>query len=412
MAYRKNYDPNRVTNPISSSEPTSTGSNHSIDDSHQSDFELLQPTSDLTADMEFLVKEFGFRLLEIYPSDDPAVALLSASGLKIRLDRGFTGPATTIRLTETDDLANRNKDAPGLSIAPNGMRVERYRRSSNLTIPATEHKFEVRRLRDGEAWVIGRAGMHYRDLIPDRLGGSIIASHIRIPDGGPVPDMVHYHAVGFQLIYCFRGWVKLVYEDQGPPFILSAGDCVTQPPTIRHRVLEASENLEVVEIAVPAEHMTTIDHEMSLPTGRHLPDREFGGQTFCHHQRKLASWLPWRVAGFLACDTGVASGSNGVACVKVVRKDQTAANLGAKEGSPGRATTHTADILFSFVLAGAMELESDSDRHDLQAGDAFVIPPAMPVLMKNISEDFEMLEVALPGAFQTNPAAASEWSKT
>ena len=30
--------------------------------------------------------------------------------------------------------------------------------------------------------------MHYRDLIPSRLGGSIIASHIRIPDGGPVPD--------------------------------------------------------------------------------------------------------------------------------------------------------------------------------------------------------------------------------
>ena len=37
-------------------------------------------------------------------------------------------------------------------------------------------------------WVIGRAGMRYRDLIPGRLGGSIIASHIRIPDAGPVPD--------------------------------------------------------------------------------------------------------------------------------------------------------------------------------------------------------------------------------
>ena len=38
--------------------------------------------------------------------------------------------------------------------------------------------------------------MLYRDLIPDRLGGSaIVASHIRIPEGGPVGDSVHYHKV-------------------------------------------------------------------------------------------------------------------------------------------------------------------------------------------------------------------------
>src|SRR5678816_2907520 len=50
-------------------------------------------------------------------------------------------------------------------------------------------------------WHVGRAGMEYRDLLPDRLGGRLIASHIRIRDGGPVPDYVHYHAIDFQLIY-------------------------------------------------------------------------------------------------------------------------------------------------------------------------------------------------------------------
>ena len=117
---------------------------------------------------------------------------------------------------------------------------------------------------DQAPWVIGRAGMEYRDLIPSRLGGSIIASHIRIPDGGPVPDMVHFHSVGFQLIYCYKGWVDLVYEDQGPPFRLHAGNCVIQPPEIRHRVLFASENIEVIEIGVPAEHVTTIDHALRV----------------------------------------------------------------------------------------------------------------------------------------------------
>jgi quercetin dioxygenase-like cupin family protein len=73
--------------------------------------------------------------------------------------------------------------------------------------------------------------------VPDRLGGAVIASHIRIPDGGPVPDMVHFHKVGFQLIFCINGWVDVVYEDQGGPIRLRAGDCFIQPPEIRHRVL-------------------------------------------------------------------------------------------------------------------------------------------------------------------------------
>ncbi len=132
--------------------------------------------------------------------------------------------------------------------------------------------------------MIGRAGMHYRDLIPDRLGGSIIASHIRIPDGGPVPDMVHYHKVGFQLIFCIKGWVDVVYEDQGPPIRLTAGDCFIQPPEIRHRVLEASDGIEVIEIGVPAEHVTAIDHEMTLPTPHLRPDREWQGQRFVHQR--------------------------------------------------------------------------------------------------------------------------------
>ena len=53
--------------------------------------------------------------------------------------------------------------------------------------------------------------------------------------GGPVPDWVHFHKVRFQLIYCWHGWVRVVYEDQGDPFVLQAGDCVIQPPQIRHR---------------------------------------------------------------------------------------------------------------------------------------------------------------------------------
>jgi quercetin dioxygenase-like cupin family protein len=236
--------------------------------------------------------------------------------------------------------------------------------------------------------------MHYRDLIPDRLGGSIIASHIRIPDGGPVPDMVHYHDVGFQLIYCYRGWVDLVYEDQGEPFRLYAGNCVIQPPKIRHRVLFASDNIEVIEIGVPAEHVTTIDHEMELPNGPARPDRDFSGQRFVHHKALEAPWAPARLPGFEARDTGIAANTGNVAGVQVLRP---VPELPAW-------TVHEADIHFTFVLEGSMVLEGEGrEPFPLTAGDAFVIPPGMATRYAEASDDLELLEVTLPGAFRTIP---------
>ncbi|HEY5949996.1 MAG TPA: hypothetical protein VIV40_31090 [Kofleriaceae bacterium] len=166
------------------------------------------------------------------------------------------------------------------------------------------------RATDGD-WHVGRAGMEYRDLLPDRLGGRLIVSHIRIRDGGPVADYVHYHAIDFQLIYVRAGWVRLVYEDQGAPFVMHAGDCVVQPPLIRHRVLEASPGLEVIEVASPARHATYADHELHLPTPELRPDRDFSGQRFSWH----------RAAGTRAAveDLGVASATNGLVTARILR---------------------------------------------------------------------------------------------
>ena len=60
--------------------------------------------------------------------------------------------------------------------------------------------------------------MQHRNLIHGRLGGRLIASHIRIPNGGRVADYVHHHHVRIQMINCYKGWVRVVYEDQGEPF--------------------------------------------------------------------------------------------------------------------------------------------------------------------------------------------------
>ncbi|MBL8182450.1 MAG: cupin domain-containing protein [Blastocatellia bacterium] len=132
----------------------------------------------------------------------------------------------------------------------------------------------------GSDWNLGRAGMMYRDLIPDRIGGKVIASHIKLLEDGPVADYVHYHKVEFQMIYCLKGRIKVVYEDQGPPFWLEAGDCVVQPPEIRHRVLFSEGKAEVLELTMPAEHETWVDHDLELPNGTINKARLFNGQPF------------------------------------------------------------------------------------------------------------------------------------
>ena len=259
--------------------------------------EIRLPSHDLHADLSFFGKMLGFRLDSIFPADDPAVAVISGHGLRLRLERGAGEAPGTIRLL-CDDPAESTGARRDL-VAPNGTRVEIRATGHVPEIPPPRHALVVQRA-GGGSWGLGRAGMRYRDLIPGRLGGHVIASHIRIPDGGPVPDLVHYHVAAFQLVFCYRGWVKVVYEDQGAPFDLLAGDCVIQPPEIRHRVLESSRNAEVIELAVPAGHPTVIDHEIALPTATRNPDRDFGGQRFCRHRRGDARWREWRLPGFEA----------------------------------------------------------------------------------------------------------------
>src|SRR5205085_1261926 len=96
--------------------------------------------------------------------------------------------------------------------------------------------------------------------------------------------------IDFQMIYCTRGRIRVVYEDQGPPFWLETGDCVLQPPEIRHRVLECTAGAEVIEVSAPAEHETWVEHEIRLPTQMLRPERDFGGQRFVRHVASEAAW--------------------------------------------------------------------------------------------------------------------------
>ena len=334
--------------------------------------EMRVPCTPLGPTLDFFVGELGFRVETIFPADEPHTASLSGHGLRLRLEPGVGDPGV-IRLPY---------DGPAVALtAPNGTLIELVDRDPPVDVSPFRPELMITRREQGPAEGVGRAGMIYRDLIPGRLGGRYIASHIAIPEGGPVADWVHFHKVGFQMIFCRRGWVRLVYEDQGPPFVLETGDCVVQPPRIRHRVLESSPGLEVVEIGCPALHETLADHDMVLPTGRTLPDRDFGGQIFLRH---VAAQIPWEPLGnFKRRDTGVAKATNGIADAYVLRPAI------SSRLPPAR---NAGELLFGFMLEGSAVLEC-SGRHVIGAADAFVIPPGVSWALDACSPDAEILVV-------------------
>ncbi|MEP3427853.1 MAG: cupin domain-containing protein [Roseibium sp.] len=351
--------------------------------------EVKLSSTDLRADLPFMTNRLGLDLDMIYPADNPQVAVFSGHGVRIRIQEDGSGSSGEIGLM----ASNPDRFADGVRdlVSPGGIKVRIDELNPPLVLPETEHAFVVRRLADQAPWVIGRAGMEYRDLVPSRLGGAMIASHIRVPDG-PVPDMVHFHKVGFQLIFCINGWVDVLYEDQGGVRRLHAGDCFIQPPEIRHRVLHAAEGIEVVEIGVPAEHVTEIDRTMELPTPYFRPDREWDGQRFVHSLAKDGAFGPFRIPGFEARDTTINENTKGVASVQVARP----------AGGEPKWTRHLGDIVFNFVMSGSMVLEGEGkDPYQLSPGDAFVIPPRMATRYSQMTDDLQLMEVSLPGPFVT-----------
>jgi quercetin dioxygenase-like cupin family protein len=308
----------------------------------QSPNELELVCADLDAALDML-RGLGARLETIFPADAPHTAILTHHG-------------TRLRLTSRPDAPRPSAD-----------------------LPEFRPEFVVTKAKSAAGE--GRAGMRYRDLIPSRLGGRYIASHITIAEGGPVADWVHFHRIAFQLICVRKGWVRVVYEDQGAPFVMAAGDIVLQPPGIRHRVLESAAGLEVVEITCPACHETFADHEMALPNGDADPAGELVGQRFLHHIAATAPWTPWH--GAEAQETGLREATAGLAEARILK--------------PGPAPLiavppHDGELVFAFVLEGSARLEH-GEGHSLGPADSFVIPPGEAWRLTEASDDFRLLHV-------------------
>lgn len=333
---------------------------------------LLGPVAvrDLSAAIARLTGRWGFAVDLVTPADDPTYALLARGPLRLAI-RATGAPAAPRRPPARPPASAPDAPDAGLEIP---------------ALVAPERGGAVVSRADGSApWVVGRAGMRYRDLLPGRFGGRFIASHIAIPDGGPVADWVHFHRIRFQMISCVRGWVRVVYEDQGDPFVMREGDCVLQPPQIRHRVLESSAGLEVLEIGCPAAHETWADRATALPTAARRPERVFGGQRFVRHEAAVTPWRPSRWAGVEGRDTGIGAATAGLASCTALRAAAGASVAAGPEA--GR------ELWFAFVTAGSW----DAGPHGtLGVGDALALPPDGAATLRADAAGATLTLVTLP----------------
>jgi mannose-6-phosphate isomerase-like protein (cupin superfamily) len=98
----------------------------------------------------------------------------------------------------------------------------------------------------------------YRDLgIADATHGLAQAHVIRLigPCNPAEVSKLHFHDVEFQMVYVLKGWIKTYIEGQGET-LMKQGSSWTQPPRIRHLIRDYSDDVELLEVILPAEFET------------------------------------------------------------------------------------------------------------------------------------------------------------
>jgi hypothetical protein len=98
----------------------------------------------------------------------------------------------------------------------------------------------------------------YRDLgIAEASNGLARAHVIRLvgPCNPAEVSKLHFHDVEFQMVYVLKGWVKTYMQGQGET-LMQEGSAWTQPPRIKHLIMDYSDDVELLEVILPADFKT------------------------------------------------------------------------------------------------------------------------------------------------------------
>jgi hypothetical protein len=148
--------------------------------------------------------------------------------------------------TAAKSTARKKLKAKGRASAP----VKRVRPKQRIAI--SHHRDE-----DFKADGL-RTYAKYRDLgVAEASQGLARAHVIRLigPCDPAEVSKLHFHDVDFQMVYVLKGWVKTYMEGQGET-LMKEGSSWTQPPRIKHLIMDYSDDVELLEVILPADFKT------------------------------------------------------------------------------------------------------------------------------------------------------------
>jgi mannose-6-phosphate isomerase-like protein (cupin superfamily) len=140
-------------------------------------------------------------------------------------------------------------------------------RAASKPKPRPKQQFVASHLHEDDFKRGLRRYAHYRDLgMADATGGMVQAHVIRfVPPCRPEEvSKLHYHEVEFQMVYVLKGWIKTEFDGQGA-VVMRTGSAWIQPPRIEHKVLDYSDDCEVLEIVLPADFKTVELEQLAMP---------------------------------------------------------------------------------------------------------------------------------------------------
>ena len=102
-----------------------------------------------------------------------------------------------------------------------------------------------------------RADAQYRDLgLAQATAGRIGAKHIRAVKPFTQETGWHWHDMTGHFVYVLKGWISFRFQGVAETVTVHAGGSLCQPAGVPHNVIARSDDLELIEINLPAQFGT------------------------------------------------------------------------------------------------------------------------------------------------------------
>ena len=117
-----------------------------------------------------------------------------------------------------------------------------------VLVPLADDRFQ----REGP-----RSNVEYRDLgMAEASSGRIGAKHIRAIKPFEEETGWHWHDMTAHFVYVLKGWIEFRFDGIAESVTVVAGSCLSQPAGVAHNVIGQSDDLELIEINMPADYST------------------------------------------------------------------------------------------------------------------------------------------------------------